>query len=39
MGGFHVVRALRLAQPNILICFKGDILLPANCGECVNYSM
>ena len=39
MEGFHVVRALRPARPNILIYFKDDILLCGNCAECVHYCM
>ena len=39
MEGFHPVRALRPARPNILIYFKDEILLRANCAQCVNYCM
>ena len=39
MEEFHVVRALRPAQPAISIYFKDDILLPGNCAECVHCCM
>ena len=39
MEGFHPVLALRPALHFIFLYFKCDILLRANCAECVNCCM
>ena len=35
----HVVHALQPGRPNILKHIKDEILLHANCAQCVNYCM